>query len=715
MMPMRFSSVFVLVLVLAAALPAGAQTPAPQAPATPQVTLPTVIVTAQKDPADAQSLPVSLTAVPVDPLWNGGSESFSDLSIYAPNAYFVDFSARKLSNARFRGIGASPANPAVTTYIDGVPQLNSNSSNIELLDVSQVEFVRGPQSSLFGRNTLGGVVNVASTRPSTSQWKGNAAVPFGNYNAFDVSADASGPLGAKAAAGVAIGHSQRDGFSTNTVTGHDVDARDATFGKAQLLFTPGQDWEARFIYTGEHARDGDYALNDLAAVRANPFQVARDYEGHTDRDINAETFLLRHAGKGLTFSSTTGFVHWKTEDATDLDYSPYPLITRDNNEKDLQFTEEVHLASGPEGAVTLGSSATLKWQGGLFLFTQNYDQDAVNTYNAGVLSPFIPIATHQHNPQASLDDTGVGLYGSGTISVQHVDFTAGARFDHENKKADLSTFFDESFLQIPAQVVKAEKGFSNVSPQFSVGYHASKDALAYFSVTNGYKAGGFNPASPPGSEAYGEEHTWNYEGGVKSEFAGHRVLANLAVFTIDWQDLQLNVPNPSVPGQYYISNVGSARSSGFEAELTARPSADVNVYAAYGLTHARFGSGTTSGGVAVGGNEIPNAPSYTATIGTELSHPLGGRGVRLYGRAEGVFYGAFKYDEANTEGQDAYGLANFRAGARARRVFAEFWIRNAFDTKYVPVAFAYPGIAPSGFVGEPGKPRTFGATAGVSF
>ncbi len=710
---MRFSSSFALCFFLFPSF-ALAQSPAPPPAAPPQVTLPTITVTAQKEPADAQSLPVSLTAIPVEPLWNGGAETMSDLSIYAPNTYFVDFSARKLSNARFRGIGASPANPAVTTYIDGVPQLNGNSSNIELLDVSQVEFVRGPQSALFGRNTLGGVVNVASTRPSQSKWSGHASVPFGNYNAFDVSADASGSVGSKAAAGFAIGHSQRDGFSVNDVTGHDVDSRDGTFGKAQLLLTPGNDWEARVIYTGEHAADGDYALNDLAAVRANPFHVSRDYEGFTHRDINATTFLLNHAGKGLTFASTTGFVHWKTEDSTDLDYSPYPLLTRDNNEKDSQFTEEVRVASGPDGAVTLGSSATLRWQAGLFLFTQNYDQDAINAYAPGLLSPAIPVTVHQHNPQASLDDNGVGLYGSGTISVQHLDFTAGARFDHENHSGTLSTSFVEPFFtQLPA--LDVDKSFSNVSPQFSVGYHATKDALAYFSVTNGYKAGGFNPASPAGSEAYGEEHTWNYEGGVKSEFAGHRVLTNVSVFSIDWQDLQLNVPNPSIPGQFYISNVGSARSSGVEAELDARPSADVNVFAAYGLTHARFGSGTTSGGVAVGGNEIPNAPSYTATIGTELSHPLGSGGLRLYGRAEGVFYGAFKYDEANTQGQDAYGLANFRAGARARRVFAEFWIRNAFDTKYVPVAFAYPGIAPSGFVGEPGKPRTFGATAGVSF
>ena len=96
----------------------------------------------------------------------------SDAAIYAPNVYFADFTARKLSNPRFRGIGSSPANPGVATYIDGVPQLNTNSSSIELIDVAQIEFVRGPQSALFGRNALGGLINITSVKPSLTDWSG---------------------------------------------------------------------------------------------------------------------------------------------------------------------------------------------------------------------------------------------------------------------------------------------------------------------------------------------------------------------------------------------------------------------------------------------------------------------------------------------------------------------------------------------------------------
>ena len=132
--------------------------------------LPTLIVTAQKEAAVAQELPVSLTAIPQPTLRDSGASIVSDL--FAPNIYFTEFTARKLSNPRFRGIGASPANPAVATYFDGVPQLNTNSSSVDLLDVGQVEFVRGPQSALFGRNAIGGVINVTSARPSLSGWSG---------------------------------------------------------------------------------------------------------------------------------------------------------------------------------------------------------------------------------------------------------------------------------------------------------------------------------------------------------------------------------------------------------------------------------------------------------------------------------------------------------------------------------------------------------------
>ena len=212
--------------------------------------MPTVTVTAQKEPEDKQKVPVSVTAVSQDTIDSAGIHIVSEAAIFAPNTFFTEWSARKLSNARFRGISSSPNNPGITTYIDGVPQLNANSSSIELLDVDQIEFVRGPQSALFGRNTLGGLVNITSAGRRSRRGRARLSVPFGNHGSWAVRGGASGPVVTdKVSLGVSFAQVDRDGFTVNDVTGNDIDNRSAFSGKAQLLWTPNSAWEgARHLH-----------------------------------------------------------------------------------------------------------------------------------------------------------------------------------------------------------------------------------------------------------------------------------------------------------------------------------------------------------------------------------------------------------------------------------------------------------------------------------
>jgi iron complex outermembrane recepter protein len=373
----------------------------------------------------------------------------------------------------------------------------------------------------------------------------------------------------------------------------------------------------------------------------------------------------------------------------------------------------VRFASAPSASVKLSDTASLAWQTGAFLFTQNYDQAALNSYSPFVLSEFIDFPVVGTSPDADLEDLGVSFYGQGTLTLKdRIDLTAGARFDYENKSAVLRTSYAPPVA--PGVTVDTDESFSNVSPQFAATYRFHPGRSVYASVARGFKAGGFNPAAPEGFNAYGEEFAWHFEGGFKSLFAGNRVRFNAAAFLIDWEDLQLNVPDPFVPAQFYIANVGGATSKGFEVELAARANQYIDVFGAFGLTHARFGSDSFSSGVDVSDNKIPNTPEYTVTCGAQLSKALSSAAT-IYGGGEAVFYGAFRYDDANLAGQEAYSLTNLRAGIRGKYLFAEGWVRNAFDTQYVPVAFPYPGLAPSGFVGESGRPRMFGITGGVHF
>ena len=710
--------------------PAFAQTPAPGAQQPqPGITIqfPPVTVVAQKEPADAQELPVSVTAVTGQTIEDAGIRSVSDAAVYAPNVHFTEFTARKVSNARIRGIGASPANPSITTYVDGVPQLNANSSSAELLQMNQIEFVRGPQSTLFGRNTLGGVINLSSRRPSVGgDWTGSARVPFSNFDERGFEAAASGPLvSERLGAAFAFHYRARDGFTQNAVTGHDLDSRSAYAAKGQLLFTPDGRWDARLIVSGERDRDGDYALGDLEGLRQTPFSVTRDLEGFTERDILSTTVQAQWQGARTTFSSTTGVVSWRTEDLTDLDYRPFPFARRENLEESVQFTQEVRFASAADAPARLSDAASFRWQAGALVFTQNYDQDAVNTFSPQLPPGVTPEQAEafgfslapivQRSPSAALDDVGIGVYGQGTVTLGgRLDLTAGVRADRERKEARLSTSVTPPVPIFPPDAnVDTERTFSDVSPQFAVAFRVRPRQLVYGTAARGYKAGGFNAATP-GRELYEEEHAWSVEGGVKSSWAGGRVTTTAAVFRMDWDDLQINLPDIFVPGQFYIDNAASAVSTGVEVEVNARVRTGVDLFGSAGYTRARFDEGVVLAGENVGGNEIPNTPDFTSVAGAQLSHLIR-PGTTIYGRGEVSVTGAFHYDERNTQAQDTYSLANVRAGVRFGLVFVEGWVRNAFDTRYIPVAFEYPAFAPSGFVGEMGRPRTFGGTAGVAF
>ena len=678
--------------------------------------LPPVTVTAQKEAQPLQSAPVSVTPVTRSILEDSGARYVNDAAMFAPNVFMTEFSARKLSNPRFRGVGSSPNNPGVTTYLDGVPQLNANSSSLELIDVDQIEFVRGPQGALFGRNTVGGLINITSARPSLDRWTGGATGGFGNYSFTDTRLSVSGPVvDQKLSFGFAGGYSSREGFARNTVTGNDLDSREAYFGKAQLLWHPATDWEARLILSGERARDGDYRLNDLAAVRARPFTMARNVEGYTHRELLAPTLVVSRTAGPVDFTMTTAGVWWKTVDATDLDYTAAPLIERLNAERNFQFTQEFRFASPKDAPIQLSDAVDLKWQAGTLLFTQDYEQDANNFFPNPAFIGF-PGGTPAHRSftQSELQDLGVGVFGQTTLTLwDKLDLALGVRGDWENKDATLRAFTVPAGLGATT-TQNLGNSYLEVTPQFGASYRLTPAHSVYASVTRGYKAGGFNAGSPAGTQEFGKEYSWNYEAGLKTTWLEDRLRANFAAFYTHWESLQLNVPNPLAPNSFYVSNVGSAASKGVEVELSARPAPGWDMFAGAGYNSAQFLTGSTSGGVNVGGRNLPFTPDFTLNGGAQYSFAIA-KDTTAYARGETVTYGRYFYNDANGAAQSTYTLANFRVGVRGKHWSVEGWMRNALDTDYVPMAFAFAGLAPSGFLGEAGAPMTMGLTLGLRF
>lgn len=678
-----------------------------------------ITVSAEKRRELVQNVPGSVTVLGGATAEDAGIDDVQQASYLVPNVFLSEFTAAKLSFPFVRGVGGGSLNPAVTTYIDGVPQLNVNSSSIVLVDVDRIEFLRGPQSTLYGRNTLGGAISILTREPSW-QTAATAAATWGNHGLQDYRGTASGTLAeGLAAANVSFGYLTRNGYTENEVTGNDLDGRADLFGRGGLLLTPGDRWKIVARVWGERDDDGDYALGDLGSLRAHAFRVSRNVEGYTRRDLVGSSVIATRTGESVDFTSITGFVWWETDDFTDLDYLPVDFLARGNAERQTQFTQELRVASAEERPLALGDDLSLRWLGGLFVFTQDYDQDARNEYRlaaagAGASAPF------DEKTIAHLDDVGVGVFGQATLTAwRTVDATVGLRWDDEHDSAELRSFTAPPVVSPvfgPPTTVDQSAHFDRWSPRFALAWRATPSLMAYASVMRGYKAGGFNPTSPPDAIAYGSEGTWSYEVGVKSAWLDDRVTLNGAGFWIDWSDLQLDVPNPLIPGRFYVANAGDATSRGVELELRAQPLPWWGVFGAIAYTDATFDSGSMALGQDVGGNRLPYAPQTTWNVGTQVVRDLGS-GLTLYGRAELYGYGRLFYDATNAESQGRFEIADFRLGLAGGRPLpfewrADLWVRNAFGEDYIPLAFPFP-LAASGYVGEMGAPRTFGVTLAV--
>ena len=344
-----------------------------------RIQLPTVTVTAQKEPADPQTLPVSVTAVSRETLSTADVRVLREASIYAPNTYFSDFTARKLSNPRFRGIGSSPANPAITTNFDGVPQLNSNTSSIELLDVEQVEFIRGPQSALFGRNTLAGVVNVSSVRPSLTDWTYGASVPLSNFGARDVRASISGPLAA-GRVGVSGCHRLRasrrvhakrgDGQRRGRSLGVRRQGTGAVDAVERLGNARDREWRTR-------ARWRLRAQRSLGAAGESLRGGTRFRRPHGSRSDGHDA-----ARRGELAARINAVDDDRVRELEDRrrDRSRLHAVAahQAQQHENRASSSRRRCASGPPRTRPwrVSPDVPVRWQAGVFLFTQNYEQDA---------------------------------------------------------------------------------------------------------------------------------------------------------------------------------------------------------------------------------------------------------------------------------------------------------------------------------------------------
>lgn len=671
-----------------------------------------VVVTAGKRSEDAARIPLSLSVVNAEQLDELSPSTVNEVAYRVPNLHFVSFSAARLSFPYIRGIGSGQGNPAIGTYMDDVPQLSISTSRWDLLSPHQIEVLRGPQGTLYGRNTLGGVILVQSEPPADS-FGGSLDYAYASEDHHRVRLRLSGPVSEQGAAfAFDTAYRTRDGYTVNTLTGNDVDGRDAFSGRFELRLAPIADWDVRIGVQAQRDRDGGFALYPLEKLRKRPHQVAYDLEGKAHRDAIAPFLRIERLGEQIDFLSITGYQQWRVVELVDLDFdaspAPFDANQREVVEEQTEFTQEFRWSSADGAELGLPGDIATSWLFGLYGFHSHFIHHRdVSGY--GFLPPST-IYPFRARSRAEMNTTGMAAFGQTTLGLsESLDLTLGLRYSYEDVEAT-----EANFGTLAPGTGAFREDFSELLPKIALAWHATDRLTAFASASKGHKAGGFNTWAPDADAVgYEEETSWNYELGIKGTACSNKLRFAATLFHIEWEEMQIFLPAADRDTDFYLANAGASRSRGLELEAAYSLPGGFVLEGSVGFTDAEFTEGYVDpfSGEDIEGNSVHFAPENTWHVGLSKAVDLGDAWV-LSARADVHGVGQYAYDPSNKEGQSAYSLTDLSVGVSDGQLDVRLWIHNLFDEAYIPVAFR---DNPDSYIGESGAPRTVGVGIGYRF
>ncbi|MFN3523794.1 MAG: TonB-dependent receptor [Phenylobacterium sp.] len=693
-----------------------------------------IVVTARKRAENLQDIPISITAVTAETMERAGLADIADVARRTPGLQYGDFGDLKLSPTSLRGVvgsaGSAGADPAVGYYVDEVFVGQGAGANLDLYDIDRVEVLRGPQGTLYGRNTIGGVISIATKRPSDTL-EASAVVEAGNFDYRRIGASVSGPIVPGAVSGkIAASHKSRSGYEHNELLNRDVNDDQAWSVRGQLLFDIGED--TSLLLTADHNEADNEPLvfetlvyNDaaLAPILLGAYGLNRNADPF-DRTVQADTVTtetLDASGVAATFKTKVGafnvtnvasYRRHEYYSRTDTDRSALRMAYDGDPERVWRWSEELRIDT---------STGPIDWLAGLYYFRQNSRNQSYIEIGADLADLFgdASLTGTLAGSNGELDTTSTAVFASATWAVtDRLDLTAGGRYTRDEKKIHYTQDDPLAILGGDADI-RASDEWSEFTPNANIRFKFSPDVMAYATASKGFKSGGFNDAlGDANGIAFGPESLWNYEAGVKASLFDRRAVLNAAVFYMKWDDIQISQDNP-VTAIYdpIILNGGAAHTQGVEFELTARPTSRLDIGANLSVQEARYDEGALPDGAPL--RNIPYAPNYTGMVSADYRVPLAGVG-------ELSFYGEYEargrsYLTANNDPDgrvSPYGLVNLRISLESEdgRWRLALWGKNLTDEVYKQRLF---DLANQDLVGQKfiilGAPKTYGLELKVSY
>ena len=694
-----------------------------------------VLVTAQKREQSMQDVSVAVSAFSGDAIERMGFEEGLDITQQVPNMnFFAIFGEASSPSVSLRGISlvnfSDSWESPVAIYVDEVYRGNPAGSAIQLFDLQRVEVLRGPQGTLYGRNTTGGLVHYVSRKP-TETFEAAASASYGSFSELMVEGMVSGPLAEGIRGRVAVKSTHNDGWQTNTVTGEKLNDTQNIGYRGLLEFDLGRDGTLLLNVHGSEADQQsvgfahmgylEEASEDAATCAREAIQsglcTSNTFDMSGAEAVDGQ-FNPSHVASGASDGLATNIETFGTSAHLTWDFGGFKLtsitayeeldkfLQDDGDGTEVIWFDEQYTAIAEQFTQELrldGTGNRFKWVAGLYYYDDQRDLLTEAPTTADGL---------WHREDVTLDTESWAAFGQVEFDLtSQLVLVAGLRYTEEDRLFDQDS--GPSFYGDP---IIASDDFADdaLTGRLGIDWRPAPNTLAYASLSTGFKSGGFSGsynASLEATRPVDSEDIVNFELGYKTTLADGRIRLNAAAFSYEVSDYQAQVFLTVAEGSV-ITNAGDVTGHGAELEVTAQVTDNFELIAGAGWLNTEFDSEqifrVAGDEYTLDGNELPSAPELTYNFVARYYHQLATRG-------ELVFQGDYSWQDDHHlqiendpyAQHDAYGIANAKISWHAanQRLSAAIFVNNLFDEEY----FTYQNTLGLDWgYAVWGKPRTAG-------
>ncbi|MFC5048613.1 TonB-dependent receptor [Aquimarina hainanensis] len=690
-----------------------------------------IVITAQKREQTIIETPLAVSSLSGKKVNEMRAWDFTTLNGVVPNYTYHELGVGFQQVQVIRGVQVFSENPAVATYIDGVNSIDILANGVQLSEIERIEVLRGPQGTLFGRNAMGGVVNVLTKKP-TNKTSGFAEVNLGNRNTQRYVVGIKTPIIKNTLfLGVDGMYTSKHGFLRNdtsqtllqntAIDGHRVGDEESFYTNLFLKWLPGTKFSATFNIKQQMDISDASAffttVSDEKIALANPDKIYLNRIGEHKRNLVNTSLALKFYGSDFTVSSISAYQRVGLE-FKDIESGGFYASFDGKKigaplDPQQVFSQEIRIDSKENGS-------PIQYTMGVYGFTQQAFSPASNFATEDPVNlpgGYIIMKNEQ-------DNFGIAAFGQASYSMtEKIKMTGGIRYDFEKRKSAYNTLGDLLFVGETIiennPLVKKEGEFSAISPKVALSYIPGKEMTLYASYTKGFRAGGINGLNVPeiDKETYDPEYSDNYEVGYKARFVNKKIYVSATSFLINWKDLQFS--NLVAPLTFAIENVGDARSMGIELEASAIPVKGWQLDVSLGYNDTEYQDFLLRRIDPVTfveieeqleGNRLSNAPKTTLFIASQYTFPINRKNLTLRGEFRNI--GTYYTDIQNTLEQENYSLFNARLSYESNELDIAVWGQNLFDKRYI--AYGTPDTS-FGRSTNMAAPRSIGITCRYKF